>query len=305
MDRGLEQERAGAIGRRGLLRAGAVLAGAAAATAAGAVAAEPAQAADGDAVKAGQDTAATSTTSLTVGGSAGITSAALALNNANGPGLALAPLPADWAGTLAIGDVAGSSLGPIVGVDSIDGPTTTYLATGMDLANIPTPFPTTPSRVLDLRYSTGRASILRKSSADALDSDGRLRAGQWIDIALIPTGDDYVLGAVFANLTVTQSLRAGYGVLAAPGVRPATSTINYVVGQTIANGAFVATGAVLGYHTVRLWTSADAFFVLDITGGVTSGTTQAPLSQSAAERRSGGRTALIQRLRTALARASR
>ena len=294
-----------AIGRRGLLRAGAVLAGAVAASTAGLAAADSAQAADGDAIRAGQANTATSTTTLTVGGDDGSADAALTLNNADGPALSLQALPADWAGELAVGDIAGGGLGPVVGVDSIEGPVTTYLATGMDLANIPTPFATTPSRRLDLRTSAGRASILRKSATTALGSDGKLLAGQWIDISIVPTGPDYTLEAVFANLTVVASVKGGYGVLYPPGVRPPTSSVNFSAKNIVANAAFVGAGSVLGFHAVRLYSSVDAWYVLDVNGGVTSGITQAPIGDATALRANGGRKAVINRLRQALSRLSR
>lgn len=300
-----EPEQAIDVGRRGFFRAGGVLAGVAAATAVGAVVTEPAQAADGDAVKAGRNTAASATTSLTVGGADGTASPALQLNNADGPSLALQPLPADWAGRLTVGELAGSALGPIVGVDDIEGVASTYLATGIDLANIPTPFAATPSRVLDLRRSTGRSAIIRRSSSAALDSKGRLRAGHWIDIGVVPTDPDYDLQAIFGNLIVFGSRKGGHAALYPPGVRPEGSSLYFSKGKTAANAAFVAVGSVLDHWTVRLYSSADAWYVLDLSGGTSSGTTQAPLPQATALRRNGGRAALNHQLRSAFARASR
>ena len=303
----VESDAATTVDRRGLLRVGAVLAGAAGAAAVGGVfSPEAAMAADGDPVRAGQANTATATTSLTVGGAQGVADApALALNNANGPALSLEALPADWAGELAVGEMAGSELGPVVGVDTVEGTATTYLATGIDLANIPTPFASDPSRRLDLRTNAGRASIIRRSSAGALGSDGKLRAGQWIDIGLVPTAPEYVLEAVFGNLTVVGSVKGGYASLYPPGVRPATSSLNFSVKQTVANAAFIGVGEVLGFYVVRLYTTVDAWYVLDVTGGVTSGISSAPLSQATAVRKSGGRQVVIGRVRQALARLSR
>ena len=301
-----ERDAATSVDRRGLLRVGAVLAGAAGAAAVGGVLSpEAAMAADGDPVRAGNANAATTTTSLTVGGAQGSDAPALTLNNANGPALSLEALPADWAGELAVGEMAGGELGPVVGVDTVEGIATTYLATGMDLANIPTPFASDPSRRLDLRTSAGRASIIRRSSAAALGSDGKLRAGQWIDIGLVPTAPEYVLEAVFGNLTVVGSVKGGYASLYPPGVRPATSSLNFSAKQTVANAAFIGVGEVLGFHAVRLYTTVDAWYVLDVTGGVTSGISAAPLAQATAVRKSGGRQAVIGRVRQALARLSR
>ena len=116
-------------------------------------------------------------TTLTVGGDTGGVEPALALENADGPSLRMNALSHTWAGQLAVGEMAGTELGPIVGVETAFGATTTYLVTGVDLANMATPFASTPTRVLDLRTEAGRASIIRRSSPDAMAADGKLRAG--------------------------------------------------------------------------------------------------------------------------------
>jgi hypothetical protein len=292
--------------RRDILRRGAILAGAAGAAV---VALKPdaASAGDGDNLVLGQGNASTATTSLTVGGDAGGAEPALALENADGPSLRMNALPITWAGQLAVGEMAGTDLGPIVGVDAPFGPTTTYLATGMDLANMATPFASMPTRILDLRTEAGRAAIIRRSSASALAGDGKLRSGQWIDIAVAFTGPDFSLEAVFANLAVVGPVRAGSAVLYQPGVLPPVATVHFSAGQTLANAAFVATGEVLHHHAIRLSTRrSDAWFMVEINGGVTRGTVQAPLGQTLQPeqtvRATGGRTALVSKLRQALGR---
>ena len=85
-------------------------------------------------------------------------------------------------------------------------------------------------------------------------------------------------------------------------MRPPTSSLNFPAGADLGNAAFIGVGDVLGFYAVRLYTTVDAWFVLDVTGGVTSGVTQAPLTQATAVRTSGGRRAVIGRLRPALAR---
>lgn len=291
------------IGRRGMLRGGALLAGAAAGAAVVAATPQTADAADGDPLLIGEPNAGTDTTTLTVGGGDGGAAPALALQNADGPSLRLQNLSHAWAGQLEVGEMAGTDLGPIVGVDVEDGLTTTYLVTGVDLANVATPFASPPSRVLDLRTAAGRNSILRRSSANALASDGKLRAGQWIDVAMVLTGADYHMAAAFGNLTVTRPAAAGHAVLYPPGVRPITSSLNFTAGQTVANAAFVGTEIVQEHHALRLFTTADAWFILDITGGVTRGSVQTPLAQAA--RQAGGREALVRRLRKAVAQMQR
>ena len=182
---------------------------------------------DGDNLVLGQGNAATVATTLTVGGDVGGVEPALALENADGPSLRMNALSHTWAGQLAVGEMAGTDLGPIVGVETAFGPTTTYLVTGIDLANMATPFASTPTRVLDLRTEAGRAAIIRRSSPGALAADGKLRAGQWIDVPVAFTGPDFTLDAVFANLTVVGPRpRRGRAALSAWGAsrRPCTCT---------------------------------------------------------------------------------
>jgi hypothetical protein len=290
-----------ALRRRDILRRGALFAGAAT----GAVVAlkpHSASADDGDNLVLGQGNTATLATTLTVGGDAGGIEPALALENADGPSLRMNALSHTWAGQLAVGEMAGTDLGPIVGVETAFGATTTYLVTGVDLANMATPFASTPTRILNLRNEAGRANIIRQSSAGALAADGKLRAGQWIDVSIAFTGPDFSLDAVFANLTVVKPVRAGYAVLYPPGVLPPTSNLNFALGQVLANAAFVGAGVVMQHHAVRLYTSADAWFIIDVTGGLTRGVAQAPLAQAQVTRAASGRVALVDKVRKALAR---
>jgi hypothetical protein len=210
-----------------------------------------------------------------------------------------------WAGSLAVGEMAGTELGPIVGVETAFGPTTTYLVTGVDLANIATPFATTPTRALDMRNEAGRASIIRRSAADAVTSNGKLRAGQWIDVAIAFTGPDFSLDAIFANLLVIGPVRGGWAVLYPPGVLPATSNLNFATGQAVANAGFVTAGVVQQHHAVRLWTSADAWFVLDVTGGLVRGAPGLSLAAAQVTRATTGRVALVDKVRKALGLAGR
>jgi hypothetical protein len=177
----------------------------------------------------------------------------------------------------------------------------------MDLANMATPFATTPTRILDLRSEAGRAAIIRRSSASALAADGKLQAGQWIDVAVAFTGPDFSLEAVFANLTAISPLRPGSALLYAPGVRPVSRTVNFTAGQVIANAAFVQTGIVLQHHAVRLHTTRAAWFTIDITGGLAKAglpTPQAQTPLAKAARVESGRAALVQKVRQAFGRTS-
>jgi hypothetical protein len=297
-------EDAPALRRRDILRRGAILAGAAGAAV---VALKPdaASADDGDNLVLGQGNASSVATTLTVGGDTGGVEPALALENADGPSLRMNTLSPTWAGQLALGEMAGTELGPIVGVETPFGPTTTYLVTGMDLANMATPFASTPARILDLRTEAGRAAIIRRSSPSALAADGKLRAGQWIDVSVAFTGPDFSLEAVFANLTAISPVGSGSALLHAPGVRPIARTVYFTGGQTIANAAFVQTGHVLDHHAVRLHTNKTAWFTIDITGGLAKAglptpATSTQLANSA--RGQTGRANLISKVRQAFGR---
>ena len=294
-------EAAPVLKRREVLRSGAVLAGAATGAAVVALAPRAAQAADGDNLVLGTGNESSAATTLAIGGASGGVEPALALENADGPSLRMNALSPTWAGQLAVGEMAGTDLGPIVGVETAFGPTTTYLATGVDLANMATPFVTTPTRALDLRNEAGRAGVIRRSSADAVAADGKLRAGQWIDVAIAFTGPDFSLEAVFANLTVIKPVRSGYAVLHAPGVRPPTSSLNFTPGLSVlGNAGFVAAGIVQQHHAVRLYTTADAWYVIDVTGGLVRGVPGLALAQTQTTRATTGRVALVDKVRKTL-----
>lgn len=295
------------FGRRRVLRGGAVLAGAAAGAAVAGLTPEAAHAADGDNLVLGQDNTANSTTTLTVGGAEGGPQAALSLENAGGPSLQLNNLPPSWPGQLTVGEMAGTDLGPIVGVDTFTGPTTTYLVTGVDLTQVPMTFPVGPSRILDLRTASGRAAIIRRSVSNALTSTGKLRAGQWIDIGLTFTSPDFVLDGVFANLTAMGGLANGHAVLYPPGTRPGIVTLSYQKAQTNNNAAFAETGTALNQHAIRLHSTAEAWFLIDLSAAVVRGNTLPPLgaAAAAAARPAARRTALLKKLNTVVGRATR
>ena len=291
------------VARRGLLRGGAVLAGAAGLAAASAVAgATPAHAADGGSLVIGGDNTATSSTKLTIAAGSQPT---LLLDNTNGPALQLNQLPTTWAGSLAPGQVAGTATGPIVGVDFGAGPETTYVALGLDLDALSLPVAVSPERLLDTRTPAGRSGLIG-STAGKFDSAGRLRAGQWVDLGLAPITED-TIDAIFANLTVTGSLSAGFLIVYPPTApRPAASAINYSTGQTIANGGFFATGVISGFHAVRIYASATTHVLLDVTGftGPTSPEAAAAVAGAAAKKSSvaGARRSAARRTVKSMAR---
>jgi hypothetical protein len=282
--------------RRWLLRSGLLAAGAAGVAAATTL---PAQAADGDAVVIGQSNTGDATTTLTIGDGAEPT---LALENGDGPSLYLQPLVADFAPELALGEIANTSLGPILGVDTTVGQATTFLATGIDLADLPTPYALPkPIRVLDTRTATGRSRIVR-TSPNPFDSRFRLVPGAWLDVEIALQEADAEIPAANLNLTVTGSDAAGYASVYPPGDFPGTSTLNWAARQTIANHAFIATGIVLGRFAVRVRTNAATHVVLDLTGVTIKGGAPTPgVNQKSSTRSSRQRGALRARLRSSLA----
>ena len=266
------------VRRRSLLRGGAVLAGAGLA---GTAMAQPAAAAAPvNYVALGSDNAETTSTGLTVtDGDPDV--AALRLNNADGPSLYLEPLEDAWNGSLKIGEIANTNLGPLIGLQDPDSDDdtaslTSFLVTGVDLEFLPTPVAVPQTRLVDTRTADGRKGILQ-TSPNAFRSDFRLNPGAWIDVLVAPVADSFELSTLFINLTAVSS--AGSGFLAAypPGAYPGTSTLNVVKGQTIANSAFVATREVDdpvtgdGYYAVRVYSTAECFVLVDVTGAVVQG----------------------------------
>jgi hypothetical protein len=245
-----------------------VLAGAAGATIIGAAINAPtAQAADGDPLHVGQNNQGASSTVLAI--SPASASAPLQLVNEAGPALRLLPVGNDYAGDLQPGDIVSTNFGPLVGVNYGNGREVDYLATGTDLANLPTPIAIPPQRLLDTRTAKGRSNIVRKSSSSALTSAGKLKARQWVDVAVDAATGPFVLSAIFANAAVVAPEKNGYLTVYPPSSTiPATSNIHYRTGETLANAAFVALGTYAGDYVVRLRTSQTSHLLLDLSGAV-------------------------------------
>lgn len=295
------------VRRRNLLRHGALLAGVAG-VATLAAPTRPAAAADGDNVVLGEENSASSTTSLGIDVPVGGADPTLALYNANGPTLRLQALAADLGGALELGQIANTELGPIIGVDSELGLATTFLATGIDLADLPTPYPLPmPMRLLDTRTSSGRGQVLRTSSG-AWDPSFRVRAGAWLDIEVAPVTAEFETPGAWVNLTAVTPLANGHLSVYAPGPFPGTSTVNFTKGVTIANGAFVATDIVAGRSAIRIRTSATAHLVVVLTGVTIRGTAPTPAAvagkpadqQASAKGSKTTRATLTRRLRSSL-----
>lgn len=280
--------------RRFLLRGGAVLAGAAGATVIGAALAPSAHAADGDTAKLGQDNTSTSATTISIGSAAGNPAApALKLANPDGPALAMTPVigDVDWRGTLAVGEMAATTQGPLVGVDYGDGAESTTIVTGIDLDQLPLPIPIAPVRVLDTRRSSGLSNVVGSSTAKPFDSQGRLKTGQWIDIGVGNTS--FPISGAFVNVTAVTPPAGGHLILYASGkAKPAVSNLNFTAGVSIANSGLVAVGLLDGdTYAVRVYTAKTTHVLLDLSGFVTGVNDPNP----AAKIRTGDRMATHQR----------
>ena len=284
-----------AVARRQLLRGGAVLAGAAGITAVGAVVAAPAaQAADGDQLVLGEANEAESSTSITIGGADGDPEVALSLTNADGPSLYLSPLPDDWGGDLSPGQIANTTAGPLIGVVQGGNTITTQLLTEQDVW-LPFILPT-PMRLVDTRTVSGRQRVLPGTT---LAADGRLPAGRSLTFWIAPVSPEFGIPAVHLNLTVVGPTANGYAV-AYPGPdRPPTSTINFMKGQTVANGAFIGTSIQtvvipdlgsdpIPVQVMSVFTTAAAWIVVDGTGAFATGSVP-PLDEDQAQRRARSR----------------
>jgi serine protease inhibitor ecotin len=131
--------------------------------------------------------------------------------------------------------------------DSV-GQSKTYAAT--------TYFPLTPARILDTRNGNGLSGPLGSHAARPFQVTGR---------GGVPSNATAVTG----NLTVTAQTSGGYVYLGPdPVSSPASSTLNFPVGDDRANGVTVALGdgGILGitYVSPNAGTSAHAIF--DVTG---------------------------------------
>jgi hypothetical protein len=270
-----ESEKSTVDRRRLLRRAGTVAAGVAGAGVAGAVAATPAQAAPGQPVVQGElNDAGTASTTLT--SNSATANPTLVLANpaqtpvggglAAGPALRLIP-NGDWLNDEAApGSISADVTGtPWVNVDSAWGPWSFQVQTTY---NSTTTVPITPTRVVDTRNATGRQYILNQG---ALDSAGRLRAGQTIGVDLSHLA--YFPVAVLLNATVTGQGAAGYlTVWAYDTTRPGVSSLNYSVGQNLSNFVFSSSGYDLSSVNsgLAVFSSQTTHVILDIVGFVIS-----------------------------------
>jgi hypothetical protein len=161
------------------------------------------------------------------------------------------------------GDVYYRSLVSVPGLstDSV-GQSKTYAAT--------TYFPLTPARILDTRNGNGLSGPLGSHAARPFQVTGR-------------GGVPATATAVTGNLTVTAQTSRGYVYLGPdPVSSPASSTLNFPVGDDRANGVTVALGdgGILGITYVSPNAGTTAHAIFDVTGYFvpdTSGATYAAL----------------------------
>jgi hypothetical protein len=134
-------------------------------------------------------------------------------------------------------------------------------------------FPLTPTRILDTRNSIGLGNALVSHAARPFQVTGR---------GGVPSNATAVTG----NLTVTAQTSRGYVYLGPdPLSNPASSTLNFPVGDDRANGVTVALGdgGILGITYVSPNAGTTAHAIFDVTGYFvpdTSGATYLPLNPS-------------------------
>ena len=241
-----------------------------------------AHAADGGPVILGADNAASSPTSVTIGGATGSGNPTLTLNNANGPTLALEALPQGTDISLGVGEIVNTVAGPQIGVDYGDGAFTTFMATGVDVTNA---YPIGAERVLDTRSAASRSSdVVNGSSGPRFDSLGRLGAGKYIDVAVAST-DGIDLAGVFLNVTAARPTGGGYVEVYTPGPRRGFPSITFQRQVTVSNSIFVGPAVYADAYTVRIYSTHATHVVVDILGAVSGNSGGPPAPHRAPERR--------------------
>jgi hypothetical protein len=254
------------VNRRGLLRRASTVA--AVAGAAGVVTtlnAAPAAAAVGDALTAGTVVDAVNTTTgvKTNGASAfGFTA-----ENASGAQLRLIPR----------GAYLNAGQAPVGSFNvTVDGDLEFQVAAGGYAADVQTTwnststYPVGPVRLLDTRAiepGFNRELILNPG---CLNSQGKLIAGQtlYLDLSIAVSYG----WAAFGNVTMQAPEKAGFCTVYAGGAeRPTASTVNFLAGWPISNGALVPLGETLGStDVIAIYSSTNTHVLFDLTGLVVS-----------------------------------
>ena len=129
--------------------------------------------------------------------------------------------------------------------------------------------PLTPARLLDSRFANGLSGAFSANAPRTFQVTGRDG---------VPSGAVAVTG----NFTVTNQTSAGAGFLGPNSTAsPTTSTINFPVGDSRANGVTLALGAGGTLSATYMAPSGSAHFIFDVTGYFMpdqSGATYVPLT---------------------------
>ncbi len=295
------------LARRALLsRGGIVAAGVAGVGVVAAAAAGPASAASGDPVL--QDTVNSAGTSATPTelDAANNTTPAFILtntgvdtsNNGAGPTLRLTPSAASGGQPTAAtvgGDLTTTSDGSLWFTHAFSTGTAAAPVLTEATGNVYVPL-VAPNRMLDTRQASLRKNIV--NAAGNLDSSGRLRAGKTIFINLDSL--TFFAEAVFANLTVTGTTRAGFlTVWSGAGSVPNASSINFGAKATLSN--FVSCGIAEFSSTIQnviaIHAAVTTHVILDVTAFSLPGFEFAKFTPAAT---GGARAARLERARQAM-----
>ena len=241
------------VNRRALLRASGVVAGIAGIGGYAAANAPAAVAAPGDPLVIGvQNSAGTASTALRSGGA-----------DADGPTLILGNLgpgvPLRLESQTGV-DLETAEPGDLMNIEGDLRFVHSFTSAGASVYTSVTAsqlFPVRPYRAVDTRTEAGQSYLLY--APGSLDSEGRLIGGHTMEIDL--SYDVYLGTAVFANLTVTQPVSGGFLTLWPGGARPATSTLNYTAGQTVANFCVSGLGP---YDSVLVYARSTTHVLLDV-----------------------------------------
>lgn len=301
------QSGAGSLARRALLsRGGIVAAGVAGAGVVAAATAVPASAASGDPVL--QDTvnsAGTSATPTELDAANDTTPAFIltntgvdASNSGAGPALRLTPSAASGAVPTAStvgGDLTTTSDGSLWFTHAFSTGTAAAPVLTEATGNVYAPL-VAPARVLDTRQASLRTNIV--NAAGNLDSTGRLLAGKTIFINL--DNQVFFAEAVFANLTVTGTSKAGFlTVWSGAGAVPNASSINFGAKATLSN--FVSCGiaefSTTVLNVIAIHAAVTTHVILDVTAFSLPGFEFAKYTPAAT---GGSRTSRLQRARQAM-----
>jgi hypothetical protein len=286
-----EDASSGALRRRALLTGGALVAGAVGTGAAMVGGASPASAATGDPVLQNEANTVSVTTSVSTTLTASSTDASPTLVLGNGgssgsdssgnvyasPALRVTPSAAgvEPDPKTVGGDLLATSDGNLWFTHEIppatSGGSATYIPATVHTDATSNSFVplAAPHRILDTRSSTSRAASVINPTGN-LSSTGQLEAGKTIHLdlsSLVYYGD-----AVTANITVVSPTAGGW-VLAWPGSgsTPTASTINFTVGQVLANLAVsgiaeYTTGSTTYSDTLAITTEATTHVIVDVIG---------------------------------------